>query len=88
MGRKIEAQKQMMTPRTRLEYAPPKVVTYQEDEILKQMGHVGGCTSHYDGAPMNPFGYPRRRHPGRRNRRYRSSLYRDVYDEYDEEEDI
>ena len=88
MGRKIEAQKQMMTPRDHLKYEPPKVVTYQEDEILKQMGHVGGCTSAYPAAPMNPFGYPRRRHPGGRSRRYRSSLYRDVYDEYEEEEDI
>jgi hypothetical protein len=35
----------MTTPETRPKYEPPTVVTYQEDEILKSMGPVGGCVS-------------------------------------------
>ena len=53
-------------------YESPQVVTYQEDEILKQMGPVGGCvTPDYD-----PLGAaPRdRRNQGGRKRKYRSSL--------------
>ncbi len=72
------------------EYKPPRVVTYREDEILKQMGPVGGCSSALQ-APMNPFAYDqRRRRPGVERRRYRSS-FRSEY-EYDingiEEDDI
>ena len=79
----------MTAPKTRPKYEPPKVVTYQEDEILKQMGPVGGCVSSsydpYSGAPMNPY-HPSRHHPERKRRRYRSSL-RSLYLE-DDEEDI
>jgi hypothetical protein len=88
---KAEAQKGMATRRTRPKYEPPEVVTYQEDEILRQMGPVGGCvSSSYDHggglAPMNSFGYRSRRHrPGSRRRRYRSSL-RSLYLEDDEED--
>ncbi len=35
----------MTTPKNRPKYEPPTVVTYQEDEILKLMGPVGGCVS-------------------------------------------
>ena len=80
----------MATRRTRPKYEPPEVVTYQEDEILRQMGPVGGCvSSSYESgtlAPMGPFGYrPRRYRPGSRRRRYRSSL-RSLYLEDDEED--
>ena len=54
MGKKTKTQKLMpdsgdmrsesfRASKTRPKYEPPKVVTYQEDEILKQMGPVGGC---------------------------------------------
>jgi len=81
----------MMTSKTRPKYKPPEVVTYQEDDILKQMGPVGGCVSsvHESGglAPMNPFERRLKRHnPGRKSRRYRSSLG-SLYME-DDEEDI
>ena len=81
----------MAAPKTRPKYEPPEVVTHQEDDILKQMGPVGGCVSasydHGELAPMNPFGYRSRRHrPGSRRRRYRSSL-RSLYLD-DDEEDI
>ena len=45
MSKKAKPQKQMPKAKTRLKYEPPKVVTYQEDDILKQMGPVGGCVS-------------------------------------------
>jgi len=45
MKKKVKTQKQMPKSKTRSKYEPPKVVTYQEDEILKQMGPVGGCVS-------------------------------------------
>jgi len=52
MEKKTKAQKQMLSPKIRPQYQPPKVVTYQEDEILKQMGTVGGCVS----PDYNPLG--------------------------------
>jgi len=72
----------MTTLKAHPKYEPPKVVTYQEDEILKQMGPVGGCSPIYSGftlgAPMNPFGpNPRRYNPGPMRRRYRSSIYQE-----------
>jgi hypothetical protein len=79
----------MTSSKIRQKYEPPKVVTYQEDEILKQMGPVGGCTGTYDpyAAPMNPFGQRLdRRYPGKRGRKYRSSL-RSMYN-IEEHEDI
>ncbi len=67
----------MITPKTHPEYESPRVVTYQEDEILKQMGPVGGCNS----PDYNPGGSPTtapqnlyRSHSGRRGQKYRSSL--------------
>lgn len=87
----------MTAPKTHPKYEPPKVVTYREDEILKHMGPIGGCVSGaycpgggLESAPMNPFGLrPRRHHPGRRSRRYRSSLrslYLEEDEDYDEED--
>lgn len=74
----------MSASKTLPKYEPPRVVTYREDEILKQMGPVGGCaTGAYDpyAAPMNPFRYNMQyRRPGIRSRRYRSSL-RSIYSE-------
>lgn len=43
--KKAKTHKPMSKTKTRPKYKPPKVVTYQEDEILKQMGPVGGCVS-------------------------------------------
>ena len=64
----------MTTPKIRPEYKSPRVVTYREDEILKQMGAVGGCNDPtYDPqatAPRNLY----RRYPGKRGQKYRSSL--------------
>ncbi len=78
----------MTTSKTRPKYEPPEVVTYQEDDILKQMGPVGGCYSVFNpyssGAPMNPFGY-RSRHPGKRGRRYRSSLRASRLEDYEDD---
>jgi len=66
----------MVAPKTRPEYKPPRVVTYQEEEILKQMGPVkGDVTPPPPPAPMNPFGYPLQSDRGARKRKYRSSLY-------------
>lgn len=82
----------MTAPKTHPKYEPPKVVTYREDEILKHMGPIGGCVSgvYNPLAPMNSFGpRPRRHHPGRRSRRYRSSLrslYLEEDEDYDEED--
>ncbi len=45
MKKKAKLQRQMPKAKTRPKYEPPKVVTYQEDDILKQMGPVGGCVS-------------------------------------------
>jgi hypothetical protein len=45
MEKKATTQKRMTTLKPRPKYEPPKVVTHQEDEILKQMGPVGGCAS-------------------------------------------
>lgn len=53
MAKKASAQKQMPKEKTRPKYEPPKVVTYKEDDILKQMGPVGGCTSP-DFGPEDP----------------------------------
>jgi len=64
----------MVAPKTRPEYKPPKVVTYQEEEILKKMGPVNGEGGTFD-APMNPFVYPLKRDLEARKRKYRSSLY-------------
>ena len=67
----------MVALKNRPEYKPPKVVTYQEEEILKQMGPVKGGTGNggTPAAPMNPLMYPLRRDLGTRKRKYRSSLY-------------
>lgn len=38
MEKKAKTQKRMPKPKNRPKYEPPKVVTYQEDEFLKQFG--------------------------------------------------
>jgi len=45
MENQLKVHKQMHKTKTRPKYEPPKVITYQEDEILKQMGPIGGCVS-------------------------------------------
>ena len=46
MEPKQEARSQKPSrPKQRMKYEPPKVTTYQGDEILRQMGPVGGCIS-------------------------------------------
>jgi hypothetical protein len=48
MEKETRVQKQLTAKsKARPKYEPPKVVTYKEDELLKQMGPVGGCTSGY-----------------------------------------
>lgn len=81
MEKKAKTQKQMTTPKIRPKYEPPEVVTYQEDEILKSMGPVGGCVSpdyggEAQGAPsLNSNGYRTRRETWSEGKRRIRSLY-------------
>ena len=62
----------MIVPKTHPKYESPRIVTYQEDEILKQMGPVGGCNSP-DYSPLAPRNLSDP-YPGKRDLKYRSSL--------------
>jgi len=62
----------MTVPKTHPKYESPRIVTYQEDEILKQMGPIGGCNSP-DYSPSAPMRL-QQDIPGKRGLKYRSSL--------------
>lgn len=63
----------MTTPKIRPEYESPRIVTYREDEILKQMGTVGGCNDPTYEPQANAPRYLYQRYPGKRAQKYRSS---------------